>query len=57
MEVIVLVPLHREDNLLSSAFGKGGLRPPALMLAEINVLFSEVCKESVSVVVRFIHFL
>lgn len=57
MEVIDLVPLYREDNLLSFAFGKGGLKPSALMLAEIHVLFSEVCKASVPVFVLFIHFL
>jgi hypothetical protein len=45
MEGIILVPLHWENSVLSFAIGEGGPNPSAFMLAEINVLFSEACKE------------
>ena len=44
MEIVVLVPLHGGNNVLSFAFGKGALEPSALLLTQIGLFFGEICE-------------
>jgi len=44
MEVLVFVRLHRGNKLLSLAFGNGAFYSSTLLLTQIGLFSSEICK-------------